>query len=101
MDFFKEITITPNEYTFGILFKICAQVADQRSLEFGNLVFNNMPKKYHHNTVITTAALQMFIKCGDISKAEELFDRIENKSLFTYSIMMNGKKICSNFVFDY
>ena len=101
MNFFKEINITPDEYTFSILFKICIQIADQRSLEFGELIFNRMPKKFHNNIVIITAALQMFIKCGEISKAEELFNRIENKNLFTYSVMMNGKKIYSNFVFYY
>ncbi len=101
MNFFKEVHIKPDEYTFSILFKICIQIADQRSLEIGELAFNKMPKRYHNNIVITTAALQMFIKCGHISKAEELFNQIENKNSFTYSIMMNGKKIYSNFVFYY
>ena len=76
MNFFKEINITPDEYTFSILFKICTQIGDQRSLEFGQLIFNRMPKKYHNDIVIINSALQMFIKCGDISKAEELFNRI-------------------------
>ncbi len=88
MNFFKEIQITPDEYTFSILLKICTKLGDQRSLEFGQLIFNRMPKKCNNNIVITTAALRMFIKCGDISKAEELFNRIENKNSFTCILMM-------------
>ncbi len=99
LNFFKETNIIPDEYTYSIVFKICTEIGDQRSLEFGQLIFNRMPKKFHNNIVIITSALQMFIKCGEISKAEELFNRIENKNLFTYSVMMNGKNIYSNLVY--
>ena len=78
---------------------ICAKIADERSLEFGQFIFDEMPKKFDNNTVVITSALQMFIKCGDISKAEQLFNRIEKKNLFTYSIMMNGKKIYSFLIY--
>lgn len=95
LDFFKTTNITKNEYTFSILFKICTDSADQRSLEFGQLIFDRMPKKFHNNSVVITSALQMFVKCGNISKAEQLFNTIQNKNLFTFSVMMNGKKIYS------
>ncbi|CAF3240268.1 unnamed protein product [Rotaria socialis] len=74
LNLFKEIDIKTDEYTF----------------KFGQLILDRMPKEFHKNIVVITAALQMFIKCGDISKAEELFNAIENKNLFTFSTMMNG-----------
>ena len=86
------MNITKNEYTYSILFKICAEIADQRALEFGKLEFDKMPKKFHNNIVVMTSVLQMFMKCGDITKAEQLFNRIQNKNLIVFSVMMNGKK---------
>ncbi|CAF1202782.1 unnamed protein product [Didymodactylos carnosus] len=90
LKFFREINITPSEFTFSILFKICTEIADQRSLEFGKLIFDRMPKKFYNNIVIITSALQMFLKCGDISTAEELFNRIQNKNLIVFTVMMKG-----------
>jgi hypothetical protein len=52
-----------------------------------------MPKQFHNNIVVISSALLMFTKCGDISKAEQLFNRTEKKNLIVVSIMMNGKKM--------
>jgi hypothetical protein len=51
-----------------------------------------MPNKFQTNKVVMTSALQMFMKCGDIFKAEQIFNRIEKKNLIALSVMMNGKK---------
>ncbi|CAF3311704.1 unnamed protein product [Rotaria sp. Silwood2] len=79
LNFFKQINITKDEYTYSILFKICTEIANQHSLEFGQLALNNMPKKFSNNIVVISSALQMFIKCGDMIKAEQLFNQIEKK----------------------
>ncbi|CAF1431394.1 unnamed protein product [Rotaria sp. Silwood1] len=90
LNLFKEINITKDEYTYSILFKIRTEIANKHSLEFGQFIFNKMPKNFSNNIIVITSALQMFIKWGDMYKAEQLFNRIENKNSFTYSIMMNG-----------
>lgn len=92
MKFFKEINIKKDQYTYSILFKICTEIDDQNSFEFGQTTFNQMPKAFSNNIVIISSALQMFVKHGQMGKAEELFNRIEKKNSFTYSIMMNGKQ---------
>ncbi|CAF2853700.1 unnamed protein product [Rotaria sp. Silwood2] len=89
LNLFRETNIAINEYTYSIVFKTCTNITDQRSLEFGQLIFERMPKIFHNNIVMMTAALQMFIKCGEISKAEQLFSRIQKKNLFAVSVMMN------------
>ncbi|CAF4215528.1 unnamed protein product, partial [Adineta steineri] len=90
LNLFKENNIPTNEYTFSILFKICSQINDKYSLEFGKEAFNQMPKNYHNSIVVITSALHMFTKCGDISKAEQLFNEIKKKNLIVYGAMMNG-----------
>ena len=89
---FQQMNITPNEHIYGTLFKICANIADQRSLQFGTMMFNAMPKQFHDNTIVLTSALQMFIKCDDISKAEQIFMKVKKTNLFSFSIMMTGNE---------
>ena len=101
LSFFKQINMTKDEYTYSIFFKICAEMANNQSLELGQMIFRKMPKNFSNNIVVVSSALQMFIKCGDIIKAEQLFNRIEKKDSFTYSTMMNGKKIYSALAYRY
>ena len=86
------MNITPNEYIYSSLFKICSRIADQRSLEFGKMIFNTMPKKYHDHSVVLTSALQMFIKCDDILKAKQIFLEMKEKNLIAFIIMMTGNE---------
>ncbi|CAF1052345.1 unnamed protein product [Adineta steineri] len=90
LNLFKDNNIPTNEYTFSILFKICSQINDRYSLQFGKEAFNQMPKNYYNSIVAITSALHMFTKCGDISKAEQLFNQIKKKNLIVYGAMMNG-----------
>jgi pentatricopeptide repeat protein len=76
-----------SEYTYSILFKICAEIADQRSLEFGKSMFNKMPKKFQMDLAVLNSALNMFNKCDDLKSAESLFDRID-RNIISYGSMM-------------
>ncbi|CAF1212594.1 unnamed protein product [Adineta ricciae] len=82
-----------NEYTFSMLFKACTNSCDQQSLNFSKMIFNQMPKKFSKNEVVTTCALEMFAKSGDIYKAEEIFHQVSKKNPIVFSAMMNGKQI--------
>jgi pentatricopeptide repeat protein len=84
------MNIPKNEYTYSILFNICAKIGDQRSLEFGKLLFDKMPKKFHNDLVVITCASNMFMKCDDLKSAESLFDRIDRigRNVVSYGLMM-------------
>jgi pentatricopeptide repeat protein len=92
LNLFKEVKITTDEYTYSILFKICAEIADQHSLEFGKLLFNKMPKKFHNDIVVKSSALYMFTKCDSLDNAEALFDRID-RDVVSYGSMMKSYNI--------
>ncbi|CAF1530896.1 unnamed protein product [Adineta ricciae] len=93
LKFFQAQNTMMNEYTFSMLFKACANNGDQQSLNFGKMIFNQMPKKFSKNEVVTTCALEMFAKSGDISKAEEIFHQVSKKNPIVVSAMMSGKQI--------
>ena len=96
LELFRQNDLIRNEYTYSILFKICSRIADSNSLNYGIIQFNQMPNKFHNDSIVLTSALQMFIKSKNISLAEQLFDRIKEKNLIVYNTMMNGKL---NFIF--
>ena len=89
-DLYQQIDVPPDEYLISILFKICARLGDSRSLEYGKTVFDNLPIKFKSDVILVNSALQMFIKCDDMSSAEELYVQMK-KDLFTHNIMMAGK----------
>ena len=71
----------------GLLFNSCAQVRTAQALDFGKQVWfstSDLHRK-HEYTVVT--AFDMFIKCGDISNAEQVFDRMK-RIVITYGQMM-------------
>ena len=91
-DFYQQMNVPSDEYLTSILFKICAHLGDVRSLEYGKRVFDNLPIRFKGNIILFNSALRMFIKCGDMLSAEQLFVRMK-KDHFSYSVMMAGKGI--------
>jgi hypothetical protein len=57
-----------------------------------------MPEIFHNDKIVLNSALNLFNKCEDISKSEEIFSSMK-KDLFSYSIMMKGYlQIYFNFI---
>ncbi|CAF1451052.1 unnamed protein product [Rotaria sordida] len=88
IDLFHEIK-DPDEVIIILLFNACAQLATNEILNLIKKVFKQIPKDYHSNTRLLTSLLDALIKCGDFSSAQIIFSNME-KSVITYSIMMNG-----------
>ena len=87
--------ITPDKYLIAVLFKICAHLGDTQSLEYGKKVFNDLPIEFKSDVVLVNSVLRMFIKCGDMSSAEQIFVQMK-RDFFTYSIMMTGERTRRN-----
>ena len=86
IDLFFKVT-NPSEILLCLLFSSCAQVRTKEALDFGRKVWFQMPLINRKNKHILVAAFDMFIKCGDISNAEKLFNVLE-RVVIDYGQMM-------------
>ncbi|CAF1579670.1 unnamed protein product [Adineta ricciae] len=77
----------PNEVVLGLLFNSCAQVRTTQALDFGKQVWLSTSEIHRKDEYIVVGAFDMFIKCGDISNAEQLFHRMKRIAV-TYGQMM-------------
>jgi pentatricopeptide repeat protein len=84
------MTIKPNEFIYTIVFSICANRANRRSMELGRKLFEKVPDKYRTDAFVITAALHMFATFGDLDKAEELFASIKVKDVTSYGAMIKA-----------
>jgi pentatricopeptide repeat protein len=89
LKFFEQMLIIPNEYTYSILFKICAQLSDHQSFEFGQAVWKKISVHDRTNPIVSTSFLQMLIKHKPISTCEQFFSQIKKNNI-TFTTMMKG-----------
>jgi hypothetical protein len=88
LELFRQIN-SPDEYLYSTIFKLCVELDDPQSLQFGKNLFEKMPKIFHNDKILLNTAMNLFNKCKDISKSEEIFSKM-TKDLISYSIMMQG-----------
>ncbi|CAF1554748.1 unnamed protein product, partial [Adineta ricciae] len=77
----------PDRVLRGLLFNSCAQVRTAEALDVGKHVWFSMSEIERKNEYVTVGAFDMFVKCGDISNAERLFNRM-TRIVITYGQMM-------------
>jgi hypothetical protein len=76
---------------FNHLFNACAQLGTKQALNLVERLYKEMPKDFCSDPYLLTSLLDVFMKCGDVSKAQLLFDKIPKKVLPMYGVMMKGK----------
>lgn len=86
----EQMTVKPDRFLVTIVFDICAKLADEKSFRLGRQVLSQMDNSHYQSTVVMTSVLNMFMRNGDVRKAEELFHSIKSKDLITYATMMKG-----------
>jgi hypothetical protein len=91
LDLFQTMKIPPNKYVLPVIFKICTQIGTSRSLQLGKTIFDTIPGPLKHDTIVSTSALHMYIKSGDMATSERLFSQM-SKNLVTYAVMMGGRQ---------
>ncbi|OVA10661.1 Pentatricopeptide repeat [Macleaya cordata] len=83
----------PNHVTMVNVLSSCAQVGD---LELGRWVHKYMKKNkgtkslIETNTILATAFIDMYSKCGDLRGAIEVFDGMVIKDLVSFNAMIMG-----------
>src|SRR5207302_10942324 len=79
----------PDQINFLLFFHACARIGTQETLNLVKRVLSNLPDCYRDNSNILTTAFDAFIKCGDLSSAEEIFPKIK-KNKMSYGNLMNA-----------
>lgn len=83
--------IEPNVQTMVSLLGACASLG---ALEQGEWVCAYIKKKrYEPNSILTTAAIDMYCKCGNLAKARQVFENSSVKGLSTWNAMISGLAI--------
>jgi pentatricopeptide repeat protein len=90
LDLFEQISLTPDEATFTIVFNACAHLSNDRPKQIGNKLLKQMSKSCQNSNNIMNSAIDMLMKFSDIQSAEDLFRSITNTDLVTYGAMING-----------
>ncbi|CAF1029060.1 unnamed protein product [Rotaria magnacalcarata] len=90
LDLFEKISMKPNEVLSTIVFNACASLSNEKAVQLGKKIFDEMPKGYLNNIVLVTSAIDMFMKFGEIESAEYLFSQIKQKNSYSYGAMMQG-----------
>lgn len=80
--------VQPNYVTFLSLLPACAELG---ALELGREIHGYCIKSsfYDHN-VLQNSILDMYSKCGDLMAAIDVFERMQNKDVVSWSIILRG-----------
>ncbi|XP_057420066.1 pentatricopeptide repeat-containing protein At4g30700 [Lotus japonicus] len=79
---------TPNPVTITTTLSACAQLG---SLSFGKWVHQLIKSKnLEPNIYVSTALIDMYAKCGNISEARQLFDSMSEKNTVTWNTIIFG-----------
>ncbi|KAG9154028.1 hypothetical protein Leryth_000536 [Lithospermum erythrorhizon] len=80
--------VEPNEVTMITVFSACGNKGDlSLGLSFHELVCK---KRVKCGLNLSNAMLDMYAKCGRMDKANDVFDRMERRDVFTWTSMIDG-----------
>ncbi|XP_059066116.1 pentatricopeptide repeat-containing protein At2g22070 [Cryptomeria japonica] len=80
--------IQPDQFTFSSILPACAKI---RALEQGMYMHQSiMERGFSSDDVVANALVDMYAKCGRIYKARELFDKMTQKNVVSWTAMVAG-----------
>lgn len=78
----------PNEISVATVLSICAKLRD---LEMGLRVKKFIDENnLHINMIVSTALLEMYVKCGAVDDARQEFERMDRRDVVAWSAMIAG-----------
>ncbi|CAF1628827.1 unnamed protein product, partial [Rotaria magnacalcarata] len=90
LDLFEKADIELEDVTYTIVLNACAKLCNDRAMKIGKELLAKMPENYRNNNVISTSAIDMLMKFGDVESGERIFRSIETKNIITYNAMIKG-----------
>lgn len=86
--------VEPNEVTLIAVLSACSEMGD---LEMGKKVHEKVKEKCMGCSLsLHNALLVMYVKCGHLIAARELFDRVETRDVYSWTCMVNGYAKCGD-----
>ncbi|XP_057813906.2 pentatricopeptide repeat-containing protein At2g13600 [Cryptomeria japonica] len=80
--------VQPNQFTFSAVLPACSNLGSQeRGLEIHEQIISS---GFQCDTIIQTALIDMYAKCGNMVKARELFDGMPQLDVFSWTAMIAG-----------
>ncbi|KAF5191505.1 Pentatricopeptide repeat-containing protein [Thalictrum thalictroides] len=77
-----------NEFTLATVLSICAKLGDlEKGLGVTKFIENNSLLK---NMFVSTAILEMYVKCGAVDEARREFDKMTRRDVVAWSAMIAG-----------
>ncbi|PNY05917.1 pentatricopeptide repeat-containing protein mitochondrial-like [Trifolium pratense] len=86
--------VEPNEVTLIAVLSACSEMGD---LETGKRVYEKVEEKNVRCSLsLYNALLDVYVKCGSLVDAKELFDRMETRDVYSWTSMVNGYAKCGD-----
>eukprot|EP01018_Ginkgo_biloba_P019613 Gb_41545 [translate_table: standard] len=80
--------IQPNQFTLVSVLPACANLA---SVEYGKEVHEDVIRTgYQANVYVGSALVDMYVKCGRIEDAHQVFDRMPERNVVSWNTMIAG-----------
>uniref|UniRef100_A0A2N9ESY4 DYW domain-containing protein n=1 Tax=Fagus sylvatica TaxID=28930 RepID=A0A2N9ESY4_FAGSY len=80
--------VKPNDVTMVGVLSACTKKLD---LEFGRWVCSYIERnEISVNLTLSNAMLDMYMKCGSVEDAKRLFDKMQEKDIFSWTTMLDG-----------
>ncbi|XP_057769278.1 pentatricopeptide repeat-containing protein At2g21090 [Salvia miltiorrhiza] len=75
-----------------IIASLLRKIADAKSIKEGKLVHLHLKQtgSKHPNTFLANHLIEMYAKCGDHSRAREVFDKMRDRNLYSWNNMLSG-----------
>lgn len=90
MDTFDQMRETPDHVIFSIIFSACAALCNDRALQLGKRLLDQMPIHQKGNTIMISSALNMLMKFGQVKEAEDLCQSLKSKDIMISGAMIKG-----------
>ncbi|XP_071694064.1 putative pentatricopeptide repeat-containing protein At3g15130 [Rutidosis leptorrhynchoides] len=90
---FKEMQVqgkVPDEFTFTSMLKACAGIGELRAGKeiHGFIISNGSPLS--QETILSGSLVDLYAKCGCLCDAQKVFDRVERKSVISWTTLVVG-----------
>ncbi|KAJ7560176.1 hypothetical protein O6H91_04G117100 [Diphasiastrum complanatum] len=84
----KEEGVQPNNVTYVVLLKTCASIV---ALEQGKQLHSHIIKSgFESDMIVGNTLVDMYAKCGCIEQACQVFDKMSERNVVSWSVMIAG-----------
>ncbi|KAJ0972724.1 hypothetical protein J5N97_020683 [Dioscorea zingiberensis] len=83
-----------DNFTLPFVLRVCRDTESVRlGLEIHHLVYKS---GLHADVFVSAALVDMYVKCGHLEDARKVFDKMRNKDLVSWTVMISGHAECGN-----